>query len=257
MATTTFKYRRVQTLDVAQDDNFEVSHLKRQSRERSSTHQQQSGSSFAISPLKTKVLDFGDIVTAEVVRIELDAGQLEIRVDDPGTKATGQLVVVATASLVDGEIFTVSDGENTPVVFEYDVAGDGVQAGRRRVDVSAVVSDADVALVTALAIEQARVAGLLDVTASADGVTANVDLEAVLIGEQANVAITEAVANVGFTVTGMLGGTSFPITFRPFVAEGGVPIFLHEGIEAVKIELRNPSNGGDACGTYKILGRIT
>ena len=257
MATSNLQYRRLLSLEVAKDENFDIVQLRRQLEERAAEHVVEISGSFRIAATTTKGLDFGRIVTAEVLYVELESGQVDIRVDDPGTKATGQITVVAVASLVDGEIFTIDDGEKTAVVFEYDVTGDGVQAGRQRVNVSAVVSAADVALVTALAIETARVAGLLDVSASSDGVTADVALEATLIGPQANVAITEGIANGGFVVTGMSGGTEFPLKLKPAIAEGGTPIFLNEGIEATKIELRNPVTGGEACGFYMILGRIT
>lgn len=258
MATGDLQYKRILSLDIAKDDNFEILELKRELEQRAAEHTLKASGSFRIPAQTTKQINLDDIVTVEVMLIELEAGQaVDIRINDPGIRAIGSIVVVAVVSLLDGEIFTISDGENTPVVFEYDVNGTGVTAGRRRVNVSAVTTSPDVALITALAIEQARVDGVLDIAASADGVGAAVILTASLIGSQANVAITESVADAGFVVAGMAGGSAFPVKLQPVVATGGTPIFLNEGLEATRIELRNPNTGGEACGKYFLLGRVT
>lgn len=120
-------------------------------------------------------------------------------------KATGTITCVPKASLVDGETFTISDGVNTPTVFEFDVAGDGVTPGNVAVDVSGATTALDVATIVKTAIN--GVVGTLLVTA-VDNLTGIVYLTADDYGTVANVTITETVTDSGFVVTGMSGATT-------------------------------------------------
>ncbi len=61
------------------------------------------------------------------------------------------LTAVAVASLVDGETFTIDNGERS-AVFEFDVNGTGVGPGNVRVNVSALTTAAEVAGAIAAAI---------------------------------------------------------------------------------------------------------
>lgn len=101
------------------------------------------------------------------------------------------LTVVALASLVDGETFSITHRGAT-VVYELDVAGDGVVTGNTQVDVSGATTAADVAAIVATAIEAEQD---LEVTDHADGTLTIEDTS-----PEQDLAITEAVANAGFTV---------------------------------------------------------
>lgn len=118
-----------------------------------------------------------------------------------GVKATGTIQCLAVASMADSDYMTIGDGLNPAVLYEFDVTGNGVTAGRVQVNISAATTAADVAalLRTAILANQPELAvvnagsGLLNLTANQPGAFANV-------------TITENVANAGFLVTGMSGG---------------------------------------------------
>jgi hypothetical protein len=116
--------------------------------------------------------------------------------------ATGSITTIAGASLVDGETFTLNDGINAATIFEFD-SGGGVTPGNVAVaftggDSADVVRDSIIAAVNGVG------AGLL-ITAS-NGGAATVTLTRDNVGYY-NIAITETVANVGFVVSGMSGGS--------------------------------------------------
>jgi len=113
--------------------------------------------------------------------------------------ATGTITCVVKASLVDTEEVVIGDG-TTSVTFEFDVAGDG--ATGTQVDVSGDTTAADVAATLAAAIDGSALA--LTVTDNLDGTISLANTLAV--GATGNVAITETVANGGFSVSGMSGG---------------------------------------------------
>lgn len=120
--------------------------------------------------------------------------------------ATGSITVVAKASLVDGETFTLDDGQNPPLTFEFDVTGDGVAAGNVPVDVSADVSVANVRSTVISAINDGF---QLDIEASAGG-AGIVELQNEFTGTHGNTTQSETVANAGFIVTNMTLGTGGP-----------------------------------------------
>ena len=123
--------------------------------------------------------------------------------DGSGVKATGTINCVAKASHVDGEILTIDDGTNVATVFEFDVVGDGVVGGRIAVNIAAATTADDVKTILIAAINS--VIGGLTVTAS-NGGTGIVTLTADAADVTHNVAITDTVANAGFTTVGMSGG---------------------------------------------------
>lgn len=81
-----------------------------------------------------------------------------------GTYASGTVTMLAKASLTDAQTITLDDGINTAVIFELDVAGNGVTAGRVQVDVSGDTTDAEVAATMLAAI---NAASNLNLTATA------------------------------------------------------------------------------------------
>ena len=144
-------------------------------------------------------------------------------ITDLGTDATGLINVVPFASLVDNDNFTVPDGTNAATVFEYQTTGGFVPVGGRiTIDVRTLVTAADVANATALAIN-AVAPTILRVRATNTSGSAQVQVRNMLPGSIGNVTITEAVANASFTVSGFTGGAgvvtgtfSFPLqSFSP------------------------------------------
>lgn len=118
-----------------------------------------------------------------------------------GVAATGSITCVAKANLVDGETITIGDGFRPPVVYELDVAGDGVAGDSVQVDVSGATTAAEVAAIMKTAIEANQ--PLLTVTDNTDGTLA---LAHQLAGVVGNVTITYTVDDAGFAVAGMSGG---------------------------------------------------
>ncbi len=116
--------------------------------------------------------------------------------------ATGTITVVAGASLVDTETFTLDDGTNSATIFEFD-SGGGVTGSHVAVSftggsTAAQVRDAIISAINGVG------AGLA-ITASIGG-AAIVRLLNDATGLAGNVTITETVSNGGFVVAGMSGG---------------------------------------------------
>lgn len=140
-----------------------------------------------------------------------------VSVGSAGQAAFGTLTAIAGNLLVDGETFTISDGINTPIVFEFDSNG-AVTPG----NVPVVFTPADTAAVvmasmtTAINTHRASLAGEVPaagpllpfrVSARNDGVSV-VTVTHVICGPVGNQTITDTVANVGFVVAGMTFGFS-------------------------------------------------
>ncbi|HQN09873.1 MAG TPA: phage tail tube protein [Thermoanaerobaculia bacterium] len=123
------------------------------------------------------------------------------------TKATGTIVCVPKADLIDGETVTLDDGTNVPTVFEFDVNGTGVSGGNVQVDVSSATTAIDVAAILHAAIN--GVGAGLAITSTNPG-TGTLNLQNDAEGSDGNVAITDTVADTDFTHTGMSGGTPLP-----------------------------------------------
>jgi len=140
-------------------------------------------------------------------RNRFEAG-IAVRID--GDEATGSITTVPVASLIDGETVVIDDGSPaSPHTFEFDDDDSVVEtATLRKVDLTGLVTDDDVRDALIQAINNTPDFGI---TAS-DGGAATVDLLGGT-GAAANVAITDTVANVGFTTTGMAGGTGTAVTF--------------------------------------------
>ncbi len=119
-----------------------------------------------------------------------------------GVVATGSITCVAQASMADSDYMTISDGLRAPVVYEFDVAGDGVTGGRVQVNISGSSTATDVATLLKAAIETNQPG--IGVTQASGVLT----LAHKIAGTFANVTITENVANGGFSVTGMTGGVN-------------------------------------------------
>jgi hypothetical protein len=121
-----------------------------------------------------------------------------------GLVATGTITTLPAASILDTETFTINDGTNAPVVFEFDKNG-SITPGNTAVNIAAAVTTSDVrdAIISAVN----GVGSALFVTAS-DGGTSTVNLVNDQKGSVGNQTITETVFNAGFIVTGMSGGAN-------------------------------------------------
>lgn len=123
------------------------------------------------------------------------------------TAASGTIVCVPKADLIDGETVTIDDGTNTPTVFEFDVNGTGVAGSNVQVNVSSDTTAIQVAARLHAAIN--GVGGTLTVTSTNPG-TGTLNLVNDAPGATGNETITDTVADTDFVVTGMAGGAPLP-----------------------------------------------
>lgn len=119
-----------------------------------------------------------------------------------GVAATGTINVVAGANLLDTDYFTLNDGINTPVVFEFD-SDSSVTPGRIAVPYTSGDSATVVQGSVVTAINGVTTALLI--TAAA-GTSPAVTLTNDNVGVQGNATQSENVADAGFTITNMTGG---------------------------------------------------
>jgi hypothetical protein len=124
------------------------------------------------------------------------------------------IAVVAKANLVDGETLTISDGLRTEV-FEFDVAGDGVVAGRVQVNVSADVTAEDVEARLITAINGTSLA----VTASNGGA----GVVAVLRDSVGFLSADDTVADDAFTVTSVTAAGGQMVAYSMELDSRGQP----------------------------------
>lgn len=136
-----------------------------------------------------------------------------------GVKATGSITTVVPGSIIEAETFTIDDGINTPVTFEFDKPPDGVGGGNVAVDISTAVTADDVRDAIIAAITGVGSALAID---AVSGGSALVNLTHRSSGLVGNVAITEGVVDAGFIVTGMSGGSGTPQEFVVQVTNVGV-----------------------------------
>jgi hypothetical protein len=127
---------------------------------------------------------------------------LSLNFGDAVSASKGSITAVAGSLLIDGETFTLDDGVNDPVVFEFD-DDSNVASGNIAVEFTGGDSAATVASAIQAAIN--GVVGDLLITAGAP-TGALVPLTNDSTGEGGNEAVTDTVANAGFIVRGMTGG---------------------------------------------------
>lgn len=119
-----------------------------------------------------------------------------------GAIAVGSITTIVVANLIDGETFTVDDGVNTPIVFEFDDNG-VYTAGNIPVDISAIATANDVRDAIIIAVNGVGATLLMTAT---NGGAATVTLTQDFGGTHGNTTQTETVADGGFAITNMAGG---------------------------------------------------
>jgi hypothetical protein len=153
-------------------------------------------------------------------------------------KAYGSLTVVAPALISDTETFTLNDGVNPAVVFEFDKTG-AWTPGNVRVNIAGLtlaseVRDACIASINGLGF------GVLEITSGVVSST-KLSLQNYQYGTVGNTAQSETVADPGFVLTNMTGGNS------------GIPI----GTLLLKVEDARPILAAQNITKNLILGRGT
>jgi hypothetical protein len=139
---------------------------------------------------------------ARGIKLDVRDARLGIVSAPVGIYATGGIIAIAASLFVDGETFTIGDGESAPVIFEFDTIGDGVTPGHVAVNISTAVSATDVATIIKNAIN--GVGSALQVFAAALG--SLVGVKNLIPGTVGNVTMTETVANPSFVMFGLTGG---------------------------------------------------
>ena len=143
----------------------------------------------------------------------------------PAVAATGSIQIPAGggASLVNRETFTLDDGYNPAVVFEFLSSGT-VTPGRVAVAFTGGDNQATVAAAAKAAIDAERTAGRLALTTGAIAAglfSLTNDYE----GEHGNVAASDTVADAGFVVTGMSGGDGMGILLSDLTVPAGTRVY--------------------------------
>jgi hypothetical protein len=150
------------------------------------------------------------------------------------TAATGTLTTDFGNNIVDGETFTLDDGVNPPVVFEFDFNSSVIETPTLRqvaftiFDSQGTVRDRIITAVTN--------APTLDITASIGGAS-QVNLVNDNAGVDGNVAITQTGTPL-LGITGMAGGTDITVTGLAGMTTASV------GRTLVLTGVVNPLNGG-------------
>lgn len=146
-----------------------------------------------------------------------------------GTKSTGDFTCVAKASVTDGGVLTLTDALGTVANFEADPSGDGASGSNVPVDLSAAITDVDVAdkyreVINAHAIR---------ITASGSTATVALEQDDALVAGDTTVALDGTMTGDGFTKTDFSGGADRD-NVKVAVDASGAPIL--SGLSAVTKE---------------------
>ncbi len=182
------------------------------------------------------------------------------------TPAVGSITAVAKASLADGETFTLDDGVNPAVTFEFDLAGDGVTAGNVAIVVTADTTAIDIADRMVRVINQQTnldltatnvngTAALVTITNDTDGIAGNVSTWA-YVGGAGGFVIVQPIGGtasnvLGLTVASVAGvdptPAQSPMTLKQMgdtsneSAVESLKAFLLATVETASVTLVNPS----------------
>ena len=156
---------------------------------------------------------------ARGIKLDVRDATLGVVSHPAGIEPTGTITVVVPASLVNGDNFTLADGTNAPVTFEYRTAGLPTP-GNIPISIAGLTSTTEVRDVTIAAIN--NVLGPLRISAQQSS-AAVLALRNEIPGTSGNIGIIENVGAAGFVVAGMsgglngvydVGGTTLVIRFR-------------------------------------------
>ena len=118
--------------------------------------------------------------------------------------ATGSIRAIPAADILDTETFTLDDGTNPALDFEFDKGG-GI-TGDVQVNIAGDTTAEDVRDTIVAAIN--GVGGTLAITAAPGAYSNTLTLTNDSVGAAGNVTITDTVADAGFVVSGMSGGVT-------------------------------------------------
>ena len=183
---------------------------------------------------------------ARGVKLDVRDAVLGIVSQPVGIAAVGDITVVAATNIVEGDNFTLSDGTNAPVTFEYD--NDGiVTPGSIPISYLGLSTPSEVRDVTIAAIN--GVLGPLRISAKVSS-GAVIALTNEIPGIGGNVAIVENVFDPGFVISGMSNGLagvydvvgkSLTITFLGLEGSASVAVtvasFVSNTLAAVVAEI--------------------
>ena len=156
---------------------------------------------------KNALIGFGSAPWA--VRGSSDSGVAAMDAADrwgTPTAAAGAITTILAVNINDGEVFTLGDGYNSTLTFEFDKVG-GVVPPNVQVDISGAITADDVrdAIITAIN----GVGAGLKVTASNGGLaTVSLTHDDTSLGGNPNQTMTDTVLDPGFVVNGMAGGVN-------------------------------------------------
>jgi len=171
--------------------------------------------------------------------------------------ATGTLTAIAQASLVDGELFVISDG-TTAYTFEFD-SNSSVTTGNTAVNISGLTTNVQVRDAIIAAINGTAIGVTAAIVSAPSAVVALTNDTA---GSAGNVTIYETVANATFTVSGMSGGHDADVYALPSDYYGTLAVDRRDGsatwtpLTEVMAQERNIGNGQTSASStyYAIIG---
>ena len=195
--------------------------------------------------------DDSDAIAAAMLAAVNGAPVLTISgvVSTVGVAATGTLTTNAGGSVVDGDTFTIDDGVNTPVVFEFDSNASVVESATLRQVVFAGGDSADVirdTIITAI-----TGATALDVSA-ANGGAATVSLTNTRTGTLGNIAIVQSAASLA-GIAGMSSGADAIMTFTNSVGGTAGNVTIIETVTDAAFAFTGMA-GGLATHNHRIFG---
>ena len=152
-----------------------------------------------------------------------------------GLLGIGTLQCVSFALTADGDYFTIDDGVNAAVLFEFDKTGNGVTSGRTSIDISTggITSAANVAAVV-IPVINGLGASVLNVTATA-GATGLINLVNNNYAASQE-TITENVTNAGFTVSAFATDEGTVVLTPTHAAAGYTTVTLSAAFDGCELE---------------------
>jgi concanavalin A-like lectin/glucanase superfamily protein len=209
--------------------------------------------------LTAKFVTTGGVArNASIMAIDLDSGGLTEDVDwyhvvetnrsehvhHAFTEPAAVIECQAASTLVDGETFTINDGDGHIVTFEFDLAGNGVTSGNTAITLSPAATQATVRTTMRTAID----ASALSVFTADQGSTAFM-LVRPDGGDVQKITITDTVANATF-VFGQWNPavlTFTPDGYSDYLIIGGARLDVGGGLNHCIMRLRDVTSNTTIC----------